>query len=60
MLFDFFVKKTHAATKIITNIMHPMPTPIAVGEVAVSPFDALLIEDAPTAAAVLLVGVKLG
>lgn len=40
--------------------MHPIPTPIAVGEVTDCPFDALFIEDAPTAAIGLLVGVKLG
>lgn len=54
------MKKTHAATKIITNMTHPIPTPIAVDEFTDCPFDALLIEDAPTAAAGLFVGAKFG
>ena len=54
------MKKTQTATKIITNIIQPIPTPIAVGEFTDCPFDALLMEDAPIALTGLLVGVKLG
>jgi hypothetical protein len=39
---------------------HPIPTPIAVEEFTDCPVDTLFIEDAPTAAVGLVVGVKLG